>query len=119
MSVGGETVPSVVISNTHGNRIDWVRNFISWRARNMCQAIPVDDPRVSAVTDRLAAIERQLSSLKTTGGSRKRLRLTEEQQIRLFEIVKPGAPENPFRPETQYRNFMLLLLYLELGIRHG
>lgn len=100
VSIGGETVPGVVIGDTHGNRMDWVRNFISWRARNMCQAIPVNDPRVSAVADRLAAIERQLGSLKTAGGSRKRLGLTEKQQIRLFEIVKPGAPENPFRAET-------------------
>ncbi len=116
---GGKSVPANVLGDTQANRVDWVLQYIRWRTAGVAQSMKLDDPRAPIVNERLKQIERQLKSLKRKGGGKKRLGLTEEQQVRLFEIVRPDSPENPFQPETRLRNFMLFLLYFELGIRRA
>lgn len=116
-TIGDEVLPANVIGETQANRVDWVADYIRWRAVNVAQALRLDDKRVPVINDRIQQIQGQLKALKRKGGGRTRLGLTEEQQIRLFEIVRPDSPENPFLVETRYRNFLLFLLYFELGIR--
>lgn len=117
--VDGLSIPANVLGDTQANRIDWVLEYISWRGEGVAQAMKLDDPRLPLMNQRLGQIDRQLKSLKRKGGGKKRLGLTEEQQVRLFEIVRPDSLENPFRPETRDRNFMLFLLYFELGVRRA
>lgn len=117
VDVGGVAVPAPVIGDTHGNRVRHVADFIKWRAQRIVRNIPVSDPRVGPAGERLRLVLDQLASLATSGGAKVRLGLTEEQQQRLFRIARPDSPENPFHPETRYRNFVLLLLYWELGLR--
>jgi integrase len=46
--------------------------------------------------------------------------LTQEQEVALLEIVRPGSECNPFEDEaTQVRNQLIILLLLHLGIRSG
>ena len=116
LEIDGYDLPAPVLGETHANRIRYVADFIKWRAQRIIQAIPVANPRVAPAADRLKSVIDQLSKL-STGGGRVRLGLTTAQQAQLFEIAKPGSPKNPFHPETQHRNFVLLLLYFELGLR--
>lgn len=115
--VAGRTMPGNVIGDTHGNRLDWTRRHVEWRATSVCQSMPVSDPRVGPMNARMNAINRQLLTLKTKGGSKKRCGLTDYQQQRLFEMLRPGSSDNPFHAAVQYRNFLILLLYFELGLR--
>jgi integrase len=117
IEINGETVAAPNIGDTHGNRIGVVAAFIKWRAQHVIQAMPLTDPRVEPANDRLKAILEQLEARKTSGGARSRLGLTIEQQIRLLEITRPDSPLNPFTPKTRHRNFALILLYLDLGVR--
>lgn len=119
VQVGDQTVPGNVLGDTQANRIDWVTHYIRWRATNVAQAMSLDNHRLPAMNKRLEQIEGQLKSLKRKGGGKLRLGLTEEQQVRLFEIVRPDSPENPFKPDTRQRNFMMFLLYYELGVRRA
>lgn len=114
---GDREIPGTVLGDTQASRIDWVSAFLTWRATHIVQAMKISDPRVPVINQRLAQIEKQLSSLKGSGAGKVRLGLTDAQQVRLFEIVRPGSPENPFHAETQFRNFMLFLYYFELGTR--
>ena len=77
----------------------------------------VHDASIGNINARLEAIDKQLLKLKGKGGTKERGSLTEEQCQRLFEIVRPGSPENPFKRHTQRRNFLLFLAYYELGVR--
>ncbi|MEH6813402.1 MAG: site-specific integrase [Motiliproteus sp.] len=44
--------------------------------------------------------------------------LTEEQRTLLYDKLAPDHPENPFRSEAvRYRNYIMILLGLELGLR--
>lgn len=38
---------------------------------------------------------------------------------RLRAVIDPDHPENPFEPQVRFRNFMMILLLMELGIRRG
>jgi integrase len=38
---------------------------------------------------------------------------------RLLAIVEPDHPENPFRPEVRFRNYLIMVLFVALGIRRG
>lgn len=40
-------------------------------------------------------------------------------QKRLREVIEPGHPENPFIPAVQFRNYVMIRLLLDTGIRRG
>ena len=119
VTIGNKEVPANVLGDTQANRVDSVFDYIHWRVTGVAQAMKLEDPRLPLVNKRLEQIEKQLKLLKRKGGGQVRLGLTDEQQIRLFEIVRPDSSDNPFREETRYRNFMLFLLFFELGIRRA
>ncbi len=39
--------------------------------------------------------------------------------IRMRDVIHPKHPDNPFRPSVRFRNYLLIRLLLELGIRRG
>ncbi len=45
--------------------------------------------------------------------------LEEEDAIRLRNVIEPDHPENPFEPKVRFRNFVMVKLMLDLGIRRG
>lgn len=45
--------------------------------------------------------------------------LTQKQQEALLEIIEPGSVSNPFSPELQVRNQLMVLLLFHLGLRAG
>lgn len=106
-----------VVGDTHGHRVDQVRAYITWRVSLIISSLPVQDNRIGNINDRLRLVADQLASLKGSSVAKPRGQLTEDQWLRLFEIVKPGSAENPFRKSNQLRNFFVLLLYHELGVR--
>lgn len=110
-------IPRAVVGTTQGVRIDRIVHFIKWRTSQVVSKLPVHDMRVANINARVAAVVEQLTSLKGTSVSKARGSLTEEQCVRLFEIVRPGSLDNPFHRDTQLRNFFMLLLYYELGVR--
>ncbi|MEP9373073.1 tyrosine-type recombinase/integrase [Mesorhizobium sp. KR1-2] len=38
---------------------------------------------------------------------------------RLREVIEPDHPDNPFQPEVRFRNYFIIRLLLELGLRRG
>ncbi|NLR96056.1 site-specific integrase [Rhizobium sp. P38BS-XIX] len=69
--------------------------------------------------------------LKTLDGQRKgggrrsrddvgqREGLDEDVLNRLRDVVEPDHSENPFKPEVRFRNYVIIMLLLALGIRRG
>ncbi len=45
--------------------------------------------------------------------------LDEDIIKRLREVIEPDYAENPFEPEVRFRNYLIILLLLNLGIRRG
>lgn len=121
-AVSGEVANSLgtgaaVVGATQGKRTDDVIAYVRWRVSLVVSSFTVNDMRIANINARLNAVVGQLHTLKGVSVSVPRGQLTDAQCLRLFEIVKPGSSENPFHRNTQLRNFFLLLLYYELGIR--
>lgn len=69
--------------------------------------------------------------LKTIDGQRKGLGRRNRDDVgqregldddtikRLREVVEPDHPENPFEPHVRFRNYLIVLLLLNLGMRRG
>lgn len=45
--------------------------------------------------------------------------LKEEEIIRLRAVIEPDHSENPFEPKVRFRNYLIVRLLLDLGIRRG
>lgn len=45
--------------------------------------------------------------------------LEEKEVIRLRAVIEPDHPENPFEPQVRFRNYVIIRLLLDLGIRRG
>ena len=106
-----------VVGATHGHRSDQVIAYIKWRTSQIVSSMSVHDIRVGNINRRLELVVEQLKSNKGKSTSIPRGQLDPNQCLRLFEILRPGSPDNPFHEETQLRNFFIVLLYYELGVR--
>ena len=109
----------VVIADTHGNRVNAVKKYIKWRADRTITRMRIDDDRIDRATARCATVMELLSGHAVSGGSKKRIGLTEEQQRFFLGVIRPDSPDNPFHPKVRWRNYALLLLHFELGVRKG
>lgn len=116
---GVQPTGTSVVAPTHAFRLDSIREYINWRTSTVTSQLDVGNSRLQNVNARLKQINEQIKSLQTDSESIPRGQLTEEECQRLMEIVSPKSPLNPFKPQTQLRNYVLLLLYYELGIRKG
>jgi hypothetical protein len=45
--------------------------------------------------------------------------LDKDVVARLRAVIEPDHPENPFTPGVRFRNYMIIRLLLDLGIRRG
>src|SRR6185312_13795564 len=45
--------------------------------------------------------------------------LTDDEVMELRAVVKPGTKENPFKRVCQFRNFLIIELMLQTGLRRG
>ena len=118
-SLGNSSGPTGVVGATHRARIDNIIDFIVWRSAQITTALPIEDHRIESAAERLKVVRTQLEGLRGKSVSKPRGSLTEEQCEELFDIVRPGSPKNPFQRRTQLRNYVILLILYELGLRRS
>ncbi|MFY0108248.1 hypothetical protein ABTP98_19430, partial [Acinetobacter baumannii] len=68
---------------------------------------------------RLTETGDQIKSLCTSGKQQQKEALTDQQRQFLLEVCRPDNPLNPFKPQTRHRNFAVVLMLDELGLREG
>jgi integrase len=110
-----------VSGNTQYIRISYIANYLEWLAIRLVER---DAKQVDSGT--LGHIRRMVKSLhmrrpqkarNSTAFARKGL--TEARQELLLELVKRGSDKNPFSPDLQGRNQLIVLLLYYLGLRGG
>jgi integrase len=101
----------------------WVaREYLSWLADKTSPYQALSDRAHRERTEAREEMRRALKShLTGRGGKSKRKEgLTERQQSRLLEVIKPDSPENPWvQPYVRVRNQCLVTFLLGLGPRKG
>lgn len=106
---------------TAQERMQTIADYLCWLGEESLLG------RGSSKAARYLAGERKLSAfkrkVKRVGKFRlgthteTRLGLLPEQRELLLQIIQPGSPENPFHVSHQHRNFALMALYFEFGLR--
>jgi len=80
----------------------------------------VDSAARSHINAMLSQLRKRRPTSRGRSGNSRKKGLQRVQLERSFEIVLPGGSNNPFDdPGTQYRNFLLLWMLYQLGIRRG
>lgn len=111
-------VGRVVVGNTHKERFKRVERFVRWRMSHVLPSI-ADSSRAEKVSENLSRFKRASKELTKGSKQKQREALTDDELQFLMKVIRPDDPRNPFTPETRQRNFALVLMIAELGIRQG
>lgn len=104
---------------THFGRVLDVRNYVAWRCESAIHRTPNGDGRYKDAAQRLADWKEMFKRNVRSGPSKDKYGLTREQRKRFLEVIHPDSDENPFDLAHRHRNYALLLLYYELGLRRA
>lgn len=115
--VAGKTVPRIVAANTHSDRMSWTRDYLRWRAAPIIARS--SDLKAINFRERLNEVVNQINALRKSGKQKQRSGLTEDQRNFLLAVCRPDDSRNPFKPQTRFRNFAIILMLDELGLREG
>ncbi|MEZ0253800.1 MAG: tyrosine-type recombinase/integrase [Chthoniobacter sp.] len=102
------------------NRISVAASYLQWYINRYAYDHGFGSQELQASVHSIAA---HLRLLRPTRSSFHRLGLrqglSEEAQACLLALIEPGSQKNPFEPDLQRRNALVVKLLLDLGIRLG
>jgi integrase len=115
--------------DTAAARLRYIASFLSWKADryllNLSTKSPTRAALVSAKDTVIAALRARVPDASGRNSTQQRMALEEALQERLWEVIRPGTPENP-NPEnpwktyrTQVRNELIIRWFIGLGLRRG
>lgn len=114
-----------VVSNEKRNRLATIHSFIEFTSADILSNLsqwPQRWNHYNSVRARcLDLLQNYINGLPKR--SRDDLGMPEGLEAaaieRLRAVIEPDHPENPFNPEVRFRNYLILRLLIELGIRRG
>ena len=101
--------PSVRMGRTSNKIIGYVSGFLVWAADNQAK-LPGEGERIRKHLRATFAVSKR--------GAR-RVGFTTEQRALILRVVHPDSPENPFNAPARKRNYAIIKILLETGIRRG
>lgn len=100
-------------------RLSHIAKYVEWLATILMEGV-ADRKTTLDIAKMKKGFESRRPSSKGRNQVGREKGLTQEQEVALLEIVRPGSERNPFGDEvTQVRNQLMILLLLHLGIRSG
>jgi integrase len=115
----GQKGKQTVRSDHFVNRCHCVRDYLVWHAEASLHRIRVGDARLKEARLALDRFVKVMDDSLPSGKTGERDPVEEAAFERMLEAAAPGSPDNPFQPQHQHRNYALLLLYYETGMRRG
>ena len=94
-----------------------VARYIEWHAGFGIQKLDRVDVSFQEARERLQDCQKWLVADLPKPVPVSREGLDEQQQAALLRAIVPGSAANPFPAKYQFRNFVLVLLYYQLGLR--
>lgn len=118
-----KSVPAEVKGHSAANRVRAIRDYLDWRVKYRMAAVRSTKEQAelwgawSICKDALSA---RIPRHKGRNAIGQREGLSPEGLEKLFSVVLPDSPENPWKREaTRLRNYVLIALYFELGLRRS
>jgi integrase len=109
-------------SRTHQRRIRTTIQFFRWIATGALLKLNIDDKKFDRLNEKIKIIEAQLRDLTPTNppvNLTSSKGISDNAQAQLIQIITPASKQNPFLPELQLRNFVIVGLFFTLGLRLG
>jgi integrase len=110
---------ATVRSDHFVNRCHAVRDYLVWHAEAALQRIRVGDARLEEARLALDRFVKVMDGDLPSGKSAEKDPVPPDAFTRMLAAAAPESPDNPFQPQHQHRNYALLLLYYETGMRRG
>lgn len=110
-----------VDSNTAGDRAGFLYQFLDWYAERLVASLPQSGFKVQVVVDlndwrsKWQTISRK--KFPSDSPTRPPETMGDEQRELFLRVIRPGDPENLWRSGLQLRNYALLMLLYEHGLR--
>jgi len=113
-----------VSSDTTGNRIRVIRDFLKWRANLHITKLHEEDLTFKALKESKELLESNMTSRIPKSSKESPINspmgLSEEETSLLFEVVNRRSPTNPWKNKfTKIRNELLILWLYQFGPRKG
>lgn len=108
--------PSVE-SRTHSGRLGHIADFVEWMAKYLLTHVNAD--RLSGITEMRAQLLKHRSGKTPRKDDFEEVAFTRRHNQILNELIAPESERNPFRPDMQLRNLLLLELPRQAGLRRG
>lgn len=110
-----------VATHIQASRVGFLRHYLCWLAERSIPRMQPGDDKASVIeayaewmsqwtTTEKSNISAEQPPSSTQG-------LTQDQRDLFLTVVKPGDPNNPFEPGMQIRNYSLLMMLYEHGMR--
>ena len=109
----------IVASATFYNRCHFVAEYLTWQGERSLARMRTSDPRLPVATRRLERFRTLMLENLPKRRPPQKEGADEAAQATFLEVIRPGSPRNPFQKQHQSRNYALLLLYYETGMRRS
>lgn len=108
-----------VTTATLRTRLETVRDYILWHLDQTLSRMDMNNPLFERVSEKRSLIQRQFNKDLPSVRNNRRIGLDAEPRKRFMEIINPTHPENPWHKPVRFRNHLLCLLYVGLGLRRA
>jgi len=101
-------------------RLSYAADYLEWLANRFLQhdsyAVITD---VRELIRHMGNLLRMRRPVRSASPRKQKRGLTQEQIDELLTVIQPGHERNPFVEEVQQRNYLIVVLLYELGMRQG
>lgn len=107
-----------------GIRLRYIAQYLKWLAERKLLNLSPQHPTFAALTEVkgliLSAVIARVPGGKGRSSLGKRTSLTQEAQQRIWQVIEPESPENPWKgAHARARNELIVRWFLGLGLRRG
>lgn len=114
-----------VSTNTHIRRLLVIREYLDWLAQQRLDRIHVNDADVYVMLDKIRYDIRHyftnnMPEKETESYDNLPKGMPNDEERFLFSVIEPGSDQNPWvNKVVRERNYVMIMLFFELGIRRG
>lgn len=117
-------VANKVGSETQRGRIHQLRNYLTWLFDQLHDPLAASESLQDKFEKLIKKIAEDESSLLDADGAEGQRHPTDDAIppdvfVKLLEVIRPSSPNNPFTQRNRLRNYLIVTLLLDTGIRRG
>jgi integrase len=114
-----KVIKMVVASSTFRSRLETIRDYILWHMDQALSITLIRGESFEYIATRRGLLIRQFNKDMPSVRINRRIGLEPRLREKLLQIIHPGYKGNPWDESVKYRNYLLCLVYIMLGLRRS